>query len=234
MSLGNPAALTRSGCPTRAGAAGRRAGRRLGRRRCGPTSRCERRGTCPPPACTSSPWGAQGEGLGRVHRRRAPPWVAQVLGGQEAAWRGRGRVSYLFLFPGERPVGFGYERLQRRDVVVAQINLGQGQHVRGGNGGGAGGSDSRGAAPYLVALVPGHGERHLGLFAGDDVFSAGKEQFPLRWDTNHPQTVPVSQCRAPPPPFSLLHPRIPLAFSAHRSSRIFFLALASLYLLTPS
>lgn len=143
MSLGNPAALTRSGCPTRAGAAGRRAGRRLGRRRCGPTSRCERRGTCPPPACTSSPWGAQGEGLGRVHRRRAPPWVVQVLGGREAAWRGRGRVSYLFLFPGERPVGFGYERLQRRDVVVAQINLGQGQHVRGGNGGGGGGRRQR-------------------------------------------------------------------------------------------
>lgn len=77
--------------------------------------------------------GSTGRGLGRVHRRRAPPRLAH--GGREAAWWGRGRVSYLFLLPGERPVGFGYERLQRRDVVVAQINLGQGRHVRGGKGG---------------------------------------------------------------------------------------------------
>lgn len=165
-----------------------------------------------------------------------PPLGCPGFGGARSSVAGKGQGFVPFPFPWRAPswLWLRASSAQRRCCSSDKPGAGATRQGWERGGGGAGGSDSRGAAPYLVALVPGHGERHLGLFAGDDVFSAGKEQFPLRWDTNHPQTVPVSQCRAPPPPFSLLHPRIPLAFSAHRSSRIFFLALASLYLLTPS
>lgn len=166
-----PAALTRSGCPTRAGAAGRRAGRRPGRRRCGRTSRCGRTGTCPPPACISAP-GGTGQGWDA-------PMAHPHFGGSS---RGQGRGRYLFLFPGKRPVCFGYERLQRGDVVVAQINLRQGS--TSGAGGAPGRRQHCPQAPYLVALVPGHGQRHLGLLAGHDVFPAGGEPFSLRRGTN--------------------------------------------------
>jgi len=64
----------------------------------------------------------------------AEPPGCNALGARGSSG-GRGRVGHLLLLPGERPVRFGHQRLQRRDVVVAQINLGQGQHVRGRKGG---------------------------------------------------------------------------------------------------
>lgn len=106
-------------------------------------------------------WGAQGRA--GAHPRHVP-----ILGGGSGSQDG-GR--YLLLFPGKRPVCFGYQHLQRGDVVVAQVNLRQGSES------GAGGAPGRRRrcprAPYLVALVPGHRERHLVLLAGHDVFPAG-------------------------------------------------------------
>lgn len=73
-----------------------------------------------------------------------------------------------------------------------------------------GGSGTHRTAPYLVTLVPGHRERHLGLFAGDNIFSGGKEKnFP------YGGTQTAADCPCTPvlsPLASLLHPCIPLAF----------------------
>lgn len=160
------------------------------------------------------------------------PGLPTFWGGREAAWRGRGRVSYLFLFPGERPVGFGYERLQRRDVVVAQINLGQGQHVRGGKGGQEAATPA-GQHPTLLLWSQGTESGTSVCLQETTYFLRERNNFPYG-GTQTTHRLSLYPSAEPPPLSSLLHPRIPLAFSAHRSSRIFFLALASLYLLTPS
>lgn len=217
-------ALTHSGCPTRAGAAGRRAGRRPGWQQCRRRPRCGRTGTCPPPACTSAPRGAQGR-AGTLSAAPSP-WAAQAWAASSHAG-GRGRLWYLLLFSGQCPVCFGYERLQRRDVVVAQVNLGQGQEVRGGRGSGA--ATPRGQRPTLLLWSQGTESGTSVCLQETTYLLQEKGEFPCWWDTDHPRRCPSASIPLLPPPC-----HTPLAFSAHRSRRIFFLALASLYLLSPS
>lgn len=122
----------------------------------------------------------------------------------------RGRVQYLFLFSGEHPVGFGHKHLECRDVVVAQINLGQGQRVRGRSGNRR--RNRRQQLPQGIILPCCFGPRARreapqSVCRRRRIFCSKGTVSPMRGH-KPPPDCPCTQVLRPP--FSFLHPHIPL------------------------
>lgn len=139
-----------------------------------------------------------GDDRARAGTRLPPPSPPGLptLWGREAArgeGTGQGLVPFPFLWRAPSSLWLRASSAQRHCCSSDKPGAGVARHRQ--ERGGQEAATPPGAAPYLVALVPGHGERHLRLFAGDDVFSAGKGTISLMVGCNlPPQTAPVPQC----------------------------------------
>lgn len=211
----SPAALTRSGCPTRAGAAGRRAGRRPGWLRCAPTSQCGKRGTCPPLACRSAPGGARGR-AGMCTQR------ARTLGTAQGTWVSA--VPSPSPWPAPSWLWLRASSARRRCCSSGTPVTEQHIRARAIPETQAGGSATCRHTPYCF------GPRAQ---TAAPLSACRRQRISCRKEFSSQQGkswgVPGAKegiSHFPPPSWQ--------PTCSHRSSRIFFLALASLYRLSPS
>lgn len=198
VSPGSPAALTHSGCPTLAGAAGRRAGRRLGRRRCRLTSRCGRKGTCPPPACTSAPRRAQGTGWD-AFTTTEPPDCPRFGGKKQLGGKGQGLVPFPFLWRVPSSLWLRASSAQRRCCSSDKPGAGA---ARQGQEGGQEAATPAGQHPTLLLWSQGTESGTSVCLQETTYFLQERNNFPYggTQTTHRPSLHPVPSPPLLPPP----------------------------------